>query len=161
MAEGEQNMNSESTIDIYRDTPVRLLGYANEVGESFRALVHVNAVRASYVVAFSYVFADTADKVKKKDKILNPNDPKRNTQLVTSAIDTLVWQTLASVAIPGFTINRLCAGSLFLLKKHTKLPSATRKWTTVAIGLGSIPFIVKPIDHLVDTIMNYSFRKWF
>ena len=28
-------------VDIYRDTPVRLLGYANEVGEAFRALVHV------------------------------------------------------------------------------------------------------------------------
>ena len=25
-------------VDIYRDTPVRLLGYANEVGEAFRAL---------------------------------------------------------------------------------------------------------------------------
>ena len=23
-------------VDIYRDTPVRFLGYANEVGESFR-----------------------------------------------------------------------------------------------------------------------------
>ena len=28
-------------VDIYRDTPVRYLGYANEVGEAFRALVHV------------------------------------------------------------------------------------------------------------------------
>ena len=30
-----------TAADIYRDTPVRLLGYANEVGEAFRALVHV------------------------------------------------------------------------------------------------------------------------
>ena len=30
-----------TAVDIYRDTPVRLLGYANEVGEAFRALVHV------------------------------------------------------------------------------------------------------------------------
>ena len=28
-------------VDIYRDTPVRFLGYANEVGEAFRALVSV------------------------------------------------------------------------------------------------------------------------
>ena len=28
-------------VDLYRDTPVRFLGYANEVGEAFRALVHV------------------------------------------------------------------------------------------------------------------------
>lgn len=92
---------------------------------------------------------------------MNKVDSERNKKLVISAVDTLVWQTLASVAIPGFTINRLCAASLYLLKKHTKLPSATRKWTTVAVGLGSIPFIVKPIDHLVDVLMNNSFRKWF
>lgn len=88
-------------------------------------------------------------------------DSDRSKKLVISAADTLIWQTLASVAIPGFTINRLCATSLYLLKKHTKMPSTTRKWTTVAIGLGSIPFIVKPIDHLVDVLMNNSLRKWF
>lgn len=147
-------------VDLYRDTPIRLLGYANEVGESFRALVHVNVVRASYVVAFGYVVADTADKVKKTSKFLEPQEVDRNKKLITSAVDTLVWQTLASVAVPGFTINRVCALSLFLLKKYSKLPSATRKWTTTAIGLGCIPFIVKPIDHSVDVLMNYSFRKW-
>ncbi|KFM79248.1 Mitochondrial fission process protein 1, partial [Stegodyphus mimosarum] len=115
-------------LDIYRDTPVRLLGYANEVGESFRAIVHVNVVRASYVVAFGYVLADTADKVKKTDKLLEQVDSSRNRKLITSAVDTLIWQTLASVAIPGFTINRICAASLYLLKKHSKLPSTTRKW---------------------------------
>ena len=40
--------NAENEVDIYRDTPVRLLGYSNEVGEAFRALVHVNWVRLSY-----------------------------------------------------------------------------------------------------------------
>ena len=31
----------KNEVDIYRDTPLRLMGYANEVGEAFRALVHV------------------------------------------------------------------------------------------------------------------------
>ena len=37
-------------------------GYANEVGEAFRAQVHVNIVRLSYVVASSYVVADACHK---------------------------------------------------------------------------------------------------
>jgi len=37
-------------------------GYANEVGESFRALIHVNWVRFSYIVSSSYVCADAASK---------------------------------------------------------------------------------------------------
>ena len=55
----------EKEIDIYRDTPVRLLGYANEVGEAFRALVNVKAVYASYGLASAYVLADTYDKASK------------------------------------------------------------------------------------------------
>ena len=52
-------------VDIYRDTPVRLLGYANEVGEAFRALVNVKLVYASYGLASAYVLADTYDKASK------------------------------------------------------------------------------------------------
>ena len=36
-----EDKKPESEVDIYRDTPVRFLGYANEVGEAFRALVSV------------------------------------------------------------------------------------------------------------------------
>uniref|UniRef100_A0A673JIK0 Mitochondrial fission process protein 1 n=1 Tax=Sinocyclocheilus rhinocerous TaxID=307959 RepID=A0A673JIK0_9TELE len=52
-------------VDIYRDTWVRFLGYANEVGEAFRALVPVSAVWASYAVATAYVSADALDKGRK------------------------------------------------------------------------------------------------
>jgi fission process protein 1 len=41
------------------------LGYANEVGESFRSLIHVNLVRFSYLISSAYVVADTVDKSRK------------------------------------------------------------------------------------------------
>lgn len=47
------------------------LGYANEVGESFRALVPVSFVRASYVVAGLYCLADTYDKTEKTSQVIN------------------------------------------------------------------------------------------
>lgn len=37
-------------------------GYANEVGEAFRAQVHVRLVHASYLVASGYVVADALHK---------------------------------------------------------------------------------------------------
>lgn len=40
-------------------------GYANEVGEAFRALVPVSLVWGSYAVATAYVTADAVDKGKK------------------------------------------------------------------------------------------------
>lgn len=66
--------------------------------------------------------------------------------MAVAVVDTFVWQALASVIIPGFTINRVCAASLHLLGKTTRWPLPVRKWTTTAIGLSTIPFIITPID---------------
>ena len=35
------NSDSDGVLIDFRDTPLRYLGYANEVGEAFRALMHV------------------------------------------------------------------------------------------------------------------------
>ena len=128
-----------------RDTPLRYLGYANEVGEAFRALMHVRYllnwsqyqhitytvkkymqdfnhrwVRATYGVASAYVLADTYDKGVKQSKVtigsclsgllflsisnrfLPIQEPEADTSKVAiAAVDTLLWQALASVIVPG------------------------------------------------------------
>ncbi|XP_069684110.1 mitochondrial fission process protein 1 [Periplaneta americana] len=148
-----------SEKDLYRDTPVRLLGYANEVGEAFRPLIHVNWVRLSYGISSAYVLTDTMDKTRKMYKRPFVSESARNRQVLTAAVDTLIWQSFASIIIPGITINRICALSLYTLGRTTKLPPITRKWVTTGIGLACIPFIVKPIDMFVDYVMDETFRK--
>ncbi|UYV64048.1 MTFP1 [Cordylochernes scorpioides] len=152
-------------------------GYANEVGEAFRALVPRVLVHGSYALAIAYVLADTMDKVKKTQKQLGYSILILRSQVILSmylpqnhpnsapshiacvGLDTLVWQGLASVAIPGLTINRLCATSLWTLQRVApSLPLVVRKWTTTAIGLGCIPFIVHPIDHGVDRLLDSTLR---
>ncbi|NXW58564.1 MTFP1 protein, partial [Eurystomus gularis] len=170
--------------DLYRDTWVRYLGYANEVGESFRPLVPVPVVWASYGVATAYVTADAIDKGRKAatvsvtpslptpqllplptDPSLSPQahaqDPAQATRVGVAVVDTFVWQSLASVAIPGFTINRVCAASLALLGALTRWPLPVRRWTTTALGLATIPLIITPIDRTVDLLMDSSLRKLY
>lgn len=78
-----------------------------------------------------------------------------------AAVDTLLWQTFASVLVPGLTINRVCAVSLLALAKGApRIPLIARKWTTTVIGLAIIPFIVHPIDGLVHYGMDHSVRKY-
>jgi hypothetical protein len=89
-------------------------GYANEVGESFRH-VAPRLVAPSYVVAFGYVFADTVDKTWKAHK--TGTDGKG---LALAAGDTLLWQTAASVLMPGLTINRIVHFSSLLAKSQLK-----------------------------------------
>lgn len=86
-------------IDIYRDSPLRFMGYANEVGEAFRPLVDVSLVYLSYVGAIGYILADTIDKGQKGSKV----EVEPLLRGVLGATDTFLWQMLASV--------RRCASS--------------------------------------------------
>ncbi|KAJ6634223.1 hypothetical protein lerEdw1_014103 [Lerista edwardsae] len=147
-------------VDLFRDTWVRYLGYANEVGESFRAIVPVSLVWASYGVATAYVTADAVDKGKKAAAAKTPEEG-RTTRAAVAVVDTFIWQALASVVIPGFTINRVCAGSLYLMGSMTRWPLSVRKWATTAVGLSAIPFIIKPIDRSVDFLMDSSLRRLY
>lgn len=146
--------------DLYRDTWVRYLGYANEVGESFRALVPKALVWATYGIATAYVTADAADKGRKAAQT-KTDGPGRTTDITVAVVDTFVWQALASVAIPGFTINRICATSLYLMGRVTRWPLPVRKWATTAIGLSTIPVIITPIDRSVDFLLDSSLRKLY
>jgi hypothetical protein len=65
-----------------------------QVGEAFRALVHVNWVRASYGVASLYVLADTRDKAVKMMKRTDgaADETEKKKKVAAAAFDTLLWQ---------------------------------------------------------------------
>ena len=95
----------EKEKDIFRDTPLRYVGYANEVGEAFRP-IFPRFVVPSHGLAFLYVGADSISKT-------NDTFKRGSSMKVTTAtfVDVLVWQTLASVLIPGKVINMVTAFS--------------------------------------------------
>ncbi|KAG5673980.1 hypothetical protein PVAND_003976 [Polypedilum vanderplanki] len=140
--------------DIYRDSLLRYLGYSNELGESFRPLIDRKLVHASYAAAIAYVFADTYDKSMKTFK----STQSVSKSLITAG-DVVTWQMLASVAIPGFTINRIC-WAVGKGLKEVKLKHKFGKWVPTIVGLMSIPLIIKPIDHSVDLLMDKTYRKF-
>ena len=125
--------------DLYRETPVRLLGYTNEVGESFRYIVP-KFVKPSYGIAFAYVCADTQDKYSKK--LVSTNDSKA---AMKTGVDCFIWQILASVLVPGKVVHSVVATTKWA-KQSMKLTPMVHKWIPTFMGLGSIPFIVHPID---------------
>lgn len=144
--------------DIWRETNLRYLGYTNEVGESFGVLFP-KYVGPSYGVAFTYVACDAADKT--LTAIHNGNSP---IEVVRVGSDALLWQTLASVLIPGKVINiaaNEAANTLNTSSISDTLPPPVRRWAPTAIGLLLIPLIIHPIDHLVDILMDNSIRLWW
>jgi hypothetical protein len=147
--------------NIFRDSPLRYMGYANEVGESFR-YQFPKFVVPSYVLSFGYCLADAAMSGRKAYNDAQNHGAANNTHssVAIATVDTLVWQSLASVLIPGATINTIVKSSRWALASSPRpLPSPVVTWLPTAIGLGSIPLIIHPIDEGVDWFMEQTFRK--
>ena len=168
----------EAEVDIWRDTPIRYLGYANECGEAFKAFLPGWGVPASYALAIGYVLADTTDKANKEWK--SPAECStgvRVARVAASATDALTWQLLASVFWPGSVIHLIVAAStktLEALPGVTGAAAAAAEALPVdvsgpillaavptALGLITIPFIVEPIDEAVHKVCDASVRPAF
>ncbi|XP_065574183.1 mitochondrial fission process protein 1-like isoform X1 [Artemia franciscana] len=134
-------------------------GYANEFGEAFRSHVPLSIVKLSYGISSAYVLADACNTGLRVYKKTPPAEAIRRSGM--AGCDVLVWQAFASVIIPGITINRIVAGSTFVLQKSIKIPINKIKWISTIAGLLSIPIIIKPIDHFVDLTMDNSIRKFY
>ncbi len=134
-----------------------VIGYANEIGEAFRSLVPVRVVNFSYLVASVYVISHAVSRGtiewRNQKKNLNPesigtvvkHDSLQPTLKTT--MDTLLWQGLASVAIPGLVVNRTCVLSKVILNAIFQTrTNPLKRYSVTAIGLCIIPFIINPID---------------
>ena len=150
----------ELEYNVFRDSLVRYLGYCNEVGESFR-YQFPRLVVPSYVVAFGYCFCDAVTSGKNAyDSAKKAKLPTATADSLVSTADTLIWQSLASVCIPGLVINQIVKASrIAVARSPAWVPAAITTWFPTAAGLGSIPLIIHPIDHLVDELMDNSFRR--
>ena len=151
--------NSEE-YNVFRDSLVRYLGYANEVGESFR-YQFPRFIVPSYAVAFGYCLADAVTSGRGAyESAKQAQKPTATAESIVSTADTLIWQSLASVCIPGLAINQIVKASRFAVARSPAgVPVAVTTWLPTTMGLGSIPLIIHPIDYFVDVLMDNSFRK--
>lgn len=162
MTLGTSDTREEAEYDIFRDSPVRLLGYTNEVGESFR-YQFPKLVTPTYIVSFGYCLMDASNNGynawTKFDA--TKTDRSQYTQTALAAADVMLWQTLASVMIPGAVINMVVKASRFAVKRAPpSLPKFVAAWLPTTMGLASVPLIIDPIDHGVDFLLDRTARKW-
>mmetsp|Transcript_4760 Transcript_4760/g.8311 ORF Transcript_4760/g.8311 Transcript_4760/m.8311 type:complete len:269 (-) Transcript_4760:407-1213(-) len=164
--------HSLTEYDIFRDSPVRYCGYANEVGESFRYFIGSNGVILTYALASCYVVADSIYQTLRMKESEETNvvqeggeekgsksESVKTLKLVFVAMDSLIWQSFASVICPGFIINRIVSGSNYALSHvDVSLNNTAEHWIPTVIGLAAMPLIVRPIDELVDHGMNSFIR---
>ena len=127
---------------------IRYLGYTNELGEAFRPILPFLVI-PSYIIAVGYMLYDSYIKSKKsKNKI-------------SKFIDTLIWQSFATIIIPSYVIHKIVYFTKDLIKDIEILNKyeTVRYYLPSMIGILSIFVIMQPIDDLVDFIMDNTIRK--
>lgn len=129
----------------------RPLAYASEIGESFRK-VFPNLVKPMYALSIGYVIGDISVKsylVKHKDREYRK----------WYALDLTLWHLFASLILPALTINRWVHYTTKLLGKTNLSTRAVSLLPTIS-ALCLIPFIIHPLDHFTDWLMDNSFRRY-
>lgn len=151
--------------NVFRDTPIRYLGYCNEVGESFR-YQFPRFVVPSYVISFGYCCADSVQAGYKVWSATTTTDSlsesQRQQETLRAMVDTVIWQSTASVMVPGFTINCIVKATRWMVRRPAlspALPTFMILWLPTAAGLGSIPLVVQPIDHMTDILLDKTLRR--
>ena len=137
-------------VDPYRETSLRYMGYANELGEAFTSYLPEWGLPASYCVAASYVMFDTIDKGQKAFDAAEEEDKFTDTLRIST--ETMTWQMLASVFWPGSIIR-------VIVNMAAHMAGDDHQFLPTLVGLAAIPLIIKPIDTTVDKLMETSISK--
>lgn len=160
------------------------------LSEAFADWLPPFGVPLTYAIAIGYVLVDTVDKgVKAKQRADAELSDVRRPDVDTATLawllagertlDTITWQLLASVFVPGFTIHTVVAAFHAGLLQLEALPAVrdavgaigaavgaspdaamavADKSLPTAVGLAAIPFIVHPIDNAIHALLNVTLR---
>ncbi|KAI6122746.1 mitochondrial 18 KDa protein-domain-containing protein [Pisolithus croceorrhizus] len=134
----------------------RYIAYTSDVGEAFRPLITPAVVKAAYGISWLYLSADVSYEAYKAHKRgPSPSEAahlSEPTRIGLVAVKRALFQSIASMALPAFTIHTIVARSkpLFSRNKHPRL----RTWGPTVVGLSVVPILPylfdKPVEHAID-----------
>ena len=166
----------------------RYVAYTSDIGESFRPVAHPNIVRAAYGISWLYILGDVSHEGYRaywhNQRILNPSleltphqekvtglpsvasNPKSEAGVVspledyrTVMVQRGIFQSLASMGLPAFTIHSAVRYSGQALKKAKN--KTVRTWGPIGIGLAIVPFLPTLFDEPVENAVEWLFHKGF
>lgn len=113
-------------------TIIRYLAYTSDIGEAFRPIVSPKIVTSAYAISWGYVICDVAYEGYKDYK--HGSD---NSHIARTVLERSLFQSIASMALPAFTIHT----QVHLFQKVFKKIGRFQKWGPTCMGFALIPFI--------------------
>ncbi len=152
---------SPETHNIWRDSSLRYIGYADEAGEILANYIGPKAVRASYYASAAYGLVDILSTAKKTFK--NHNHRSRGHRFkrtLEEIVDGTLFHTAATVFIPA-TLIRYVRMGVEKLQSSGKLPVKLQqfKHLPAVVAFAALPFIAHPVDQLTDWFLDKTYRR--
>ncbi|KAH9850088.1 mitochondrial 18 KDa protein-domain-containing protein [Lenzites betulinus] len=139
----------------------RYIAYTSDVGEAFRPVVHPAVVTAAYGVSWLYLAGDVGYETYKAHRrgpsaleVANFSEP---TRLSMVAVKRAVFQSVASMALPAFTIHTAVkqAKKAFVNVQNPRV----KTWGPTVTGLAIVPVLPylfdKPVEHVTDVAFEW------
>lgn len=163
----------------------RYVAYTSDIGESFRPVAHPFLVTLGYGVSWAYILADVlyaawTAKMKTEGRYTpglkpwnypypppNPIAAKIHSDVAGDKLVDSDWrlvglkrgvfQSIASMGLPAFTIHSAVRYSSLLFKNSSI--SALKTYGPVAVGLGIVPLLPYVFDEPCELAIDYIFDK--
>ncbi|KAI0332495.1 hypothetical protein GY45DRAFT_1299131 [Cubamyces sp. BRFM 1775] len=139
----------------------RYIAYTSDVGEAFRPVVHPAVVTAAYGISWLYLAGDVGYETYKAHRrgptALEAATFSEPTRLSMVAVKRAVFQSVASMALPAFTIHTAVkqAKKAFVNVQNPRVKS----WGPTVTGLAIIPVLPylydKPVEHVTDIAFEW------
>ncbi|KZV90515.1 hypothetical protein EXIGLDRAFT_720294 [Exidia glandulosa HHB12029] len=143
----------------------RYFAYTSDVGEAFRPIVHPRIVQACYGISWIYVLGDVGFETYKAQRrgptLEEAAHFSETTRLAMIACKRGIFQGVASMALPAFTIHTIVRYSAraFVGSKNPRL----RAWGPTVTGLALVPALPylfdKPVEHVTDRAFEWIEHK--
>ncbi|TCD71368.1 hypothetical protein EIP91_011139 [Steccherinum ochraceum] len=143
----------------------RYIAYTSDVGEAFRPVVPPAVVTAAYGISWLYLAGDVGyETYKAQRRGPTPEEARHfseTTRLGMIASKRAIFQSIASMALPAFTIHTAVkqAKKAFVNAKNPRVKS----WGPTLTGLAIVPVLPflfdKPVEHVTDFAFEWIEKK--
>ncbi|OCH95978.1 hypothetical protein OBBRIDRAFT_744621 [Obba rivulosa] len=139
----------------------RYVAYTSDIGEAFRPVVPPAVVKAAYSISWLYLAGDVGYEVYKARRRgptpLEAAHFSEPTRIAMVAVKRAVFQSIASMALPAFTIHTAVKHSKKAFD-NVKNPRV-KAWGPTATGLAIVPVLPylfdKPVEHVTDAAFEW------
>lgn len=139
----------------------RYIAYTSDVGEAFRPVVPPAVVTAAYGISWLYLAGDVGyESYKAHRQGPSPIEAahfSEPTRIGMIAVKRAVFQSVASMALPAFTIHTAVrqAKKAFVNVQNPRL----KTWGPTVTGLAIVPVLPylfdKPVEHVTDAAFEW------